>query len=155
MVDAAGRLGQRLRARRAELGLTLLAVAIDAGLSVPYIANLEKGRGNPTLDVIVALASALGVAPAELLDHDGAGDAIDELFADLPPVLADFAHAKTLRPATQRVADHLGMSVEGARLILLRAMVAAPRPPGRSLSQHDCRRLLDAYLSILTDPGDH
>lgn len=31
----------------------------DAGLSAPRVANLENGRGNPTLDALDPLASAL------------------------------------------------------------------------------------------------
>ncbi|MGC1281309.1 MAG: helix-turn-helix transcriptional regulator, partial [Streptosporangiaceae bacterium] len=42
-------LGRRLRARRSAQGRTLASVAMQAGLSVPYVANLENGRGNPTL----------------------------------------------------------------------------------------------------------
>ena len=42
-------------------------VAVQAGLSVPYIANLEKARGNPTLDPLVRLADALGTHVADLL----------------------------------------------------------------------------------------
>ena len=47
-------IGSRLRARRVELGLTLAQVAEQAGLSLPYISNLERGRGNPTLDALNA-----------------------------------------------------------------------------------------------------
>jgi len=36
------------------------SVAADAGLSVPYIANLENGRGNPTTAALARLAEALG-----------------------------------------------------------------------------------------------
>ena len=32
------------------------------GLSVPYIANLENGRGNPTVTALTRLAAALGLA---------------------------------------------------------------------------------------------
>src|ERR1700678_2389733 len=53
-------LGVRLRARRAAAGETIASVAMRAGLSVPYIANLENGRGNPTLTALSALAQALG-----------------------------------------------------------------------------------------------
>lgn len=42
-------LGHQLRALRAASGRTVASVAADAGLSVPYIANLENGRGNPTM----------------------------------------------------------------------------------------------------------
>ena len=41
-------LGARLRARRLALGMTLAEVAERAGLSLPYVSNLERGRGNPT-----------------------------------------------------------------------------------------------------------
>jgi transcriptional regulator with XRE-family HTH domain len=53
-------LGRELRARRAAAGRTISSVASDAGLSVPYIANLENGRGNPTLAALVRLSRALG-----------------------------------------------------------------------------------------------
>jgi transcriptional regulator with XRE-family HTH domain len=55
-VDAVGRVA---RARREDLGLTLREVASNAGLSLPYVANLEKGRKNPTLDTLVRLSIAL------------------------------------------------------------------------------------------------
>ena len=53
-------LGEVLRERRKAAGRTIASVAVDAGLSVPYIANLENGRGNPTLSALDRLATALG-----------------------------------------------------------------------------------------------
>ncbi|MFF0266451.1 helix-turn-helix domain-containing protein [Kribbella sp. NPDC004536] len=53
-------LGEVLRDRRKAAGRTIASVAVDAGLSVPYIANLENGRGNPTLSALDRLATALG-----------------------------------------------------------------------------------------------
>jgi transcriptional regulator with XRE-family HTH domain len=53
-------LGEVLRDRRKAAGRTIASVAVDAGLSVPYIANLENGRGNPTLAALDRLATALG-----------------------------------------------------------------------------------------------
>src|SRR4051812_1812640 len=41
-------MGRQLRALRTAAGRTVASVAADAGLSVPYVANLENGRGNPT-----------------------------------------------------------------------------------------------------------
>ena len=64
-------IGRQLRARRTAAGRTVASVASDAGLSVPYIANLENGRGNPTTAALTRLAEALGLrlvvtlAPAE------------------------------------------------------------------------------------------
>ncbi|WP_433164627.1 helix-turn-helix domain-containing protein [Kribbella sp. CA-247076] len=53
-------LGEVLRDRRKAAGRTIASVAVDAGLSVPYIANLENGRGNPTVSALDRLATALG-----------------------------------------------------------------------------------------------
>jgi transcriptional regulator with XRE-family HTH domain len=146
-------LGERLRARRNELGLTLLGVATEAGLSVPYVANLEKGRGNPTLDVIISLADALGTSPAALLELDGPDEPIDKTLMGLPPALVEYGQGKALGEPTKRLAEHLAIPVAEARSLLLRAMAAAPRPTGRVLSRQDCRRLVDVYTLIVTDPS--
>ena len=53
-------LGPALRSLRQASGRTVASVAADAGLSVPYIANLENGRGNPTTGALTRLANALG-----------------------------------------------------------------------------------------------
>ena len=53
--------GRQLRALRTASGRTVASVAADAGLSVPYIANLENGRGNPTVAALSQLAAALGM----------------------------------------------------------------------------------------------
>jgi transcriptional regulator with XRE-family HTH domain len=53
-------LGPALRSLRQASGRTVASVAAGAGLSVPYIANLENGRGNPTTGALSRLADALG-----------------------------------------------------------------------------------------------
>jgi transcriptional regulator with XRE-family HTH domain len=64
-VDA--RVRQRLRARRAERGLTLQQVAERANLDVSTLSRLETGKRRLALDHIPALARALGVSADELL----------------------------------------------------------------------------------------
>lgn len=60
--------GDRLRELRREHGWeSQEAFAHHVGLDRTYISGLERGRRNPTLDVIVKLASGLAVKPAELL----------------------------------------------------------------------------------------
>lgn len=49
----------QIRARRADLGLTLAQVAEASGLSVAYVSKIEQGRGNPTVSSLEALAGAL------------------------------------------------------------------------------------------------
>ncbi|MXN62240.1 helix-turn-helix domain-containing protein [Bacillus sp. BGMRC0062] len=60
--------GDRLRELRREHGWeSQEAFAHHVGLDRTYISGLERGRRNPTLDVIVKLADSLDVRPAELL----------------------------------------------------------------------------------------
>ena len=66
MSDGAG-LGSRIRARRTALGLTLAEVAERADLSLPYVSNLERGRGNPTLDALRSVAGALQQSVSDLV----------------------------------------------------------------------------------------
>src|SRR5262245_13853413 len=107
-----------------------MAVATEAGLSMPYVGNLEKGRGNPTLDVVVALAGALDVDPAALVatDDEEPQTTIDDLFATLPPVLVDYAQGKVMVEPTERMAGRLGLAPDAMRMLLVRAMAAAPPP---------------------------
>lgn len=62
--------GERVRAQRQLRGLNQreLAAITDDILSQPTLARLEKGTATPTLHHIMALAWALGVDAAELVD---------------------------------------------------------------------------------------
>jgi transcriptional regulator with XRE-family HTH domain len=53
-------LGQAVRERRSELGLSRAAAARQWGVSAAWLANLEQGRSNSTLDRLHALAEAMG-----------------------------------------------------------------------------------------------
>lgn len=55
------RFATRLKARRKELGLTQIAIYERTGIAISYISNLEKGKVNPSLDIMVSLARALDV----------------------------------------------------------------------------------------------
>ncbi|MCR1782807.1 XRE family transcriptional regulator [Nocardioides carbamazepini] len=65
--------GARIRALREARGLSLSALAAQAGIGKGSLSELETGRRNPTLDTLYAVAAPLGVPLAALLDdHDGA-----------------------------------------------------------------------------------
>lgn len=55
------RVGQAIRDRRKELGITQPHLAEVAGVSTNTLYKLEKGQGNPTLDVLNKLADVLGM----------------------------------------------------------------------------------------------
>ena len=66
-------LGRSLRAVREEQGGRLVDVAERAGISPQYLSEIERGRKEPSSEMIAAVAGALGVDLAGLL-IDIAGD---------------------------------------------------------------------------------
>ena len=60
--------GARVKGRREELGLSQEALALRAGINRTYIASLESGRRNPSLDLICRLARGLDIDAAELVE---------------------------------------------------------------------------------------
>jgi transcriptional regulator with XRE-family HTH domain len=61
------RLGERVRALRKQRRWSLEELAERAGMHVTYLSSVERGYRNPTLNVLAALASALGVTLGLLL----------------------------------------------------------------------------------------
>jgi transcriptional regulator with XRE-family HTH domain len=66
------RLGGTIRARRRGLGLTLVDVAGRAGLSHPFLSQVERGVARPSMRSLTALAAALGTSAQALLALPGA-----------------------------------------------------------------------------------
>ena len=64
---ASGRLGERVRALRRELGLTLEGLAGRSGVSRAMISKLERGEKNPTLVIAAKVAEGLGVSLSQLV----------------------------------------------------------------------------------------
>ena len=65
--DPAQELGQTLRSRRKELNLTMQVVADEAGLSVGFISQVERGLTSPSLASLVGLAEVLEMPIGEFL----------------------------------------------------------------------------------------
>ena len=71
MPDRAARLqrqfGATIRAERLARGLTQQELAFEAGLSLTYIGEIERGQRMVSLDTVQRLATALEITGAELL----------------------------------------------------------------------------------------
>jgi transcriptional regulator with XRE-family HTH domain len=65
---SAKRLGMKLKELRTQQGMSQTAMAKKVRVTQAYIAMLEKGQENPTLDVLERLAKALKVTVAELVE---------------------------------------------------------------------------------------
>jgi transcriptional regulator with XRE-family HTH domain len=59
--EAAEVLGAKVRALRLERGLTLKALGARAGLSHPFLSQLERGLARPSIGSAERIAAALGV----------------------------------------------------------------------------------------------
>lgn len=67
-------IGNRVRSARARVGLTRKQLASASGASERYLATIEAGSGNPSVEMLAAIAEALHLAPAELLPMGGERD---------------------------------------------------------------------------------
>jgi transcriptional regulator with XRE-family HTH domain len=61
------RLGGAIRARRRRLGMTLVEVAASAGLSHPFLSQLERGLARPSMRSLTAIAATLGTTAQALM----------------------------------------------------------------------------------------
>lgn len=58
--------GRELRAERARTGRTLADVAERSGVSTQYLSEIERGRKEPSSEVLAAVAGALGLRLVDL-----------------------------------------------------------------------------------------
>jgi transcriptional regulator with XRE-family HTH domain len=64
-----GELGYAVRALRVGQEMTLEALAKASDLHWTYLSGIERGRRNPTLKVLAAIAAALDVKTSELISR--------------------------------------------------------------------------------------
>lgn len=64
-------MGQRVRALRRQAGLSMVELGSKAGISQPFLSQLERGLATPSLTTIYALAEALEVHPSQFLHSKG------------------------------------------------------------------------------------
>jgi transcriptional regulator with XRE-family HTH domain len=63
-------LGKRIGDIRKRNGLSQEKLAERAGISAQYVSNIERGKENPTLDLLLGLADALKVSLGEICDFE-------------------------------------------------------------------------------------
>ena len=144
-------LGQRLRGLRAASGRTVAAVAADAGLSVPYVANLENGRGNPTMEALNRIGQALGTRVTIGFVAQDTADP-DTAPVTLPPTLVRLGRGTRFRRDIRVMSETLGEDPTALAARVLDALARLAATTARDLSEPDWHRLLDALLLITMHP---
>lgn len=61
--------GEQLRAARADRGERIADVAERAGMSPQYLSEIERGRKDPSSEMLAAVAGALGLTVHELVSR--------------------------------------------------------------------------------------
>lgn len=139
----AAALGERIRRRRKELGLTAKALARAAGLSASYLSQLEHGKhAQPSLDVLGALARALETTLDELLV-----DPPIVVLPSVPAALSALAAELDLDPGTTAMLSAIQLdgrqprTREGWLLVLLAI-------------QHACADVQPAHVAAVDSAGE-
>lgn len=94
-------LGRRLRVLRQEQQETLSETAARAGISPQYLSEIERGRKEPSSEMIAALAGALGTTLIDLTEH---------VAGDLRRQISLAPHASRIRPGRSRPGDVLALA---------------------------------------------
>ena len=94
-------LGRRLRLLRQEQQETLSETAARAGISPQYLSEVERGRKEPSSEMIAALAGALGTTLIDLTEH---------VAGDLRRQMSLVPRAGHARPGRTRPGDILALA---------------------------------------------
>jgi XRE family transcriptional regulator, aerobic/anaerobic benzoate catabolism transcriptional regulator len=128
-------IGSEVRRNRAKRGMTRRQLAQASQTSERYLAQIESGVGNPSVNVLRAIAQALDLPCAALLPEAGARTAalgaILDLLAQVPegelPALAKDIETRLARP---------GSADRARRIALVGLRGAGKSTLGRMLAQH-------------------
>ena len=95
--------GEVLRRHRQEQRRTLAEVAKEANVSVPYLSEVERGRKEPSSEILAAVCDSLHIELADLL-----AEVRYELTARSAPILR--LHSNTALQQHQQVAPPIHRS---------------------------------------------
>jgi len=147
-------IGRQLRARRTAAGRTVASVAADAGLSVPYIANLENGRGNPTTAALARLAEALGMRLViTLVPGENRHQADKPAPPVVPASLVRLGRTARFRRTVAAMTTTLDLDADEFSSQFVAALAALALSMGKDLAEPDWWRILDALLLVATQPA--
>lgn len=129
----AAEIGRIVRLGRAKRGISRRQLAADSGISERYLAQIEGGHGNPSVNVLKLIADAIAVPVSELLPRTGLGNAALDRVLDLLARLP----AAELPAIAAAMEDRLGSAEDrGRRIALVGLRGAGKSTLGRKLAEH-------------------
>lgn len=126
------RVGERIRALREGMGLSLRDLAARCGVSAPMLSQVERGETSPTLATAARIAAGLDLTLSQLLRldeqqhlvivrsgqgraHEEAGHRVEEMTPPLPGQRADVSLHGLMPGASTAGADAPPMHEPGSR----------------------------------------
>lgn len=113
-------IGRVLRRRRLAQSRTLREVAAAAGVSLPYLSEVERGRKEVSSEILASICRALGLSLADLL-----AEVHGELVRSQPRAIA--AQHRDIRMVTSRSGHRVRLSSRAPG----NTVVLSTRPAGR------------------------
>ncbi|MEZ5788448.1 MAG: helix-turn-helix transcriptional regulator [Xanthobacteraceae bacterium] len=131
--DFAAEIGRMVRLGRAKRGISRRKLASDSGISERYLAQIEAGQGNPSVNVLKSIADAIAIPMFELLPRGGWGhpslDRVFDLLTRVPP--------DDLPAIAAAMEERLGTAADRAQRISLVGLRGAGKSTlGRKLAEH-------------------
>jgi transcriptional regulator with XRE-family HTH domain len=138
--EVARAVGRAVRRVRTARGWSMRDVAAKAGMSQPFLSDLENGRATPSIATLYRLSDTLGVAPQDLL----------------PPMPADAVVVRageglTVNPVDDTPGGAVSRLVAGGpgRLVEARRYSLAPGQPIGDWFEHEGEDLLFVLEGVL------
>src|SRR4051812_12570253 len=128
-------LGRAIRVLRTERGMERKDLAQAAGLSYPYVSEIETGKKRASSKALFLIAEALGVRPADLL---ALGDRYEGQMSSSPEPVAPSPAAAAAAPAPVGGSPYSAASAPVAaspRQPISGAAIPSPAPPAPSQSR--------------------
>lgn len=132
-------IGGVLRRIRLRQGRTLREVAQMAGVSLPYLSEVERGRKEASSEVLAAICRALGIHLADLLE-----EARDELRRDRPTPVGSGVPLARL--------DRVPAARSGPQLRVGPPRLHATRRPAGPHAPHPARPVTPAHATRPVGP---
>jgi transcriptional regulator with XRE-family HTH domain len=140
-------IGERIRERRQELGLSLRALAEEVDLTASFLSQIERAQAEPSIRSLRKIADALGVSLFYFLDEE---EAVSPIVRKDERKRLDLAGSRVicdlLTPSNRRKMEALLINADPAR-----GNIAQPLPE----PTEECIVVFEGRLCVRLDDGEY